>query len=229
MICLFVVLTPLVVELNFNSGSCTGSIPSEIGLLANLTMLGLKGEVDVLHDLFSSYSGLSGPIPSEIGKLSQLGKCRPSSSIGHPRGANLTNLYSQVSINLGENSLSGQIPTEIGQLLLLKECDLGLNLLDGTIPTEIAALTNLELLRLRGDAERGYERNRIEGTFPSALGNLVNLECFDAGGTLLTGTFPESFCASTSTSLFINLRCVGVSGVCSCCECDADDKCAALV
>lgn len=110
----------------------------------------------------------------------------------------------------------------------MKEFDLGLNLLSGSIPIEITALTNLELLRLRGFAEKGEERNSFRGTFPSSLGNLVRLECFDAGGTLLTGTFPASVCTNTTSQVFINIRCVGVSGRCSCCDCDAEDKCASL-
>jgi hypothetical protein len=130
---------------------------------------------------------------------------------------------------MGENNLSGQIPTEIGLLSLMEECDLGFNLLSGSIPTEITSLANLRLLRLRGFSEKGKERNSFGGTFPSRLGNLVNLECFDAGGTLLTGTVPESVCTNTTSEVLINLRCVGVSGVCSCCACDAEDSCASLV
>lgn len=68
------------VELNLNGVIGTGSIPSEIGLLANLTTLVLKGEVDVSPDSFSSNRGFSGSIPREIGKLSQLGKCRSAYS-----------------------------------------------------------------------------------------------------------------------------------------------------
>jgi hypothetical protein len=69
------------VELNLNGVVGTGSIPSEIGLLANLTTLVLKGEVDISLDSFSSNRGFSGSIPSEIGKLSQLGKFGPANSV----------------------------------------------------------------------------------------------------------------------------------------------------
>ena len=74
-LCAYVRWSP--VELNLNNAACIGSIPTEIGLLANLTTLGLKGDVDVSYDAFSSNRGFSGSIPSEIGKLSQLGKCHP--------------------------------------------------------------------------------------------------------------------------------------------------------
>jgi Leucine-rich repeat (LRR) protein len=131
------------------------------------------------------------------------------------------------SLNLGGNNLSGKIPSEIGQLTGLRKCDLGFNLLTGTIPTEIAALANLQSLRLRGIVgEVNNGRNEIMGTFPSGLGDLDKLTCFDASGTLLTGNIPESICVNTvNSTVFVNVRCVGIGSACSCCKCDAVDQC----
>ena len=124
--------------------------------------------------------------------------------------------------------MSQHIPTEMGQLIGLKECDLGFNLLTGSIPNEISALTNLEVLRVRGIAgEEG--RNEISGTFPAALGDLPNLKCFDATGTLMTGIVPEGICDNcydlSTPDVHANVQCAGVTA-CSCCVCDsASDQC----
>ena len=127
---------------------------------------------------------------------------------------------------MGGNKLSQHIPTEMGQLIGLKECDLGFNLLTGSIPNEISALTNLEVLRVRGIAgEEG--RNEISGTFPAALGDLPNLKCFDATGTLMTGIVPEGICDNDLSipNVHANVRCAGVTE-CSCCVCDSTaDEC----
>ena len=106
-----------------------GPIPSEIGLLTNLTYLNLF------------YNEVSGPIPPEIGNL-----------------VNLTYL------NLGYNELSGSIPSEIGNLLNLNYLILGNNHFSGTIPSEIGNLVNLESLDLT--------KNQLYGLIPEDICNL---------------------------------------------------------
>jgi hypothetical protein len=81
------------VELNLDGVLGSGSIPSEIGLLANLTQLGLQGQIGLGGNYDTIRQGFSGSIPSEIGMLSMLGTChKPSFScpISH---ADLTKLY----------------------------------------------------------------------------------------------------------------------------------------
>ena len=67
--------------------------------------------------------GLSGPIPPELGSLSNL-----------------------MWLNLSRNNLSGRIPPELGGLSRLERLYLGTNGLSGPIPPELGGLSNLEEL-----------------------------------------------------------------------------------
>ena len=67
-------------------------------------------------------------------------------------------------LHLGQNSLSGSIPTELGGLTLLY---LFTNSLFGTIPTEFGFLTGLTALWLY--------TNSLSGTIPSQCGLLTKL------------------------------------------------------
>ncbi len=99
----------------------TGStIPSEIGLLTQLTYL------DVYNNT------LSGSIPSEIGLLTRLSFLSFSSSFN----------------NENDRTTGSTIPSEIGLLTLLTDLRLFDNQLSGTIPSEIGLLTQLARLYL---------------------------------------------------------------------------------
>ena len=95
--------------------------------------------------------GLSGPIPPELGNLSNLQQ-----------------------LHLGSNDLSGPIPSELGTLSSSLEA-LGLcwNQLSGPIPPELGTLAHLEYLCLLG----GYH----SGPIPPELGDLANLEYLSLG------------------------------------------------
>ncbi len=85
-----------------------------------VTLWGVVYSVEDTYSLGLRNSGLTGPIPPEIG--------------------NLTNL---TYLNLGRNELTGSIPPEIGNLTNLTYLNLGYNQLTGSIPQEIGNLTNL--------------------------------------------------------------------------------------
>jgi hypothetical protein len=65
---------PLEVSLDLAGIVGKGTIPSEIGRLTRLTRLDLTGRFQITRDIFDSRKGLSGSIPTEIGKLFNLGK-----------------------------------------------------------------------------------------------------------------------------------------------------------
>ena len=109
----------------------SGSIPSDIGNLTNLTRLNLevnqfRGEIPIeivnlmnLTTLALQENQLIGSIPSDIGNLT-----------------NLTALY------LSDNLLTGEIPSEIGKLTNLMGLYLSNNQLTGEIPSEVCDLVN---------------------------------------------------------------------------------------
>ena len=127
---------------------------------------------------------MTGPIPSELGQL--------------------TNLY----LRLGSNALTGPIPSELGQLTNLWWLDLGSNALTGPIPSELGQLTNLHLLcsldnaltgpipselgQLTNLQELSLDDNALTGPIPPELGQLTNLVNLRLGNNQLTGCVPET-------------------------------------
>ena len=119
-----------VVQLLLYNNKMSGSIPSELGSLSNLTLLHLEA------------NQLSGSIPSELGNLSSLlslslGINQLSGSIPSELGS-LSNL---VLLALHGNDLSGSIPSELGKLSKLKALSLNGNQLSGCLPRTFKSLS----------------------------------------------------------------------------------------
>jgi Leucine-rich repeat (LRR) protein len=126
---------------------------------------------------------LTGPIPPELGDLSnltelQLYNNQLTGSIPPELGdlSNLTDLW------LGFNQLSGSVPAELGNLTNLIFLWLSSNQFTGTIPPELGDLSNLQYLFL--------DRNKLSGAIPVELGELTNLPVLDLGNNQLTGPIP---------------------------------------
>ena len=143
-------------------------------------------------DLDLSENQLSGEIPAQVGRLTDLaglslwgnqlqGEIPPTigslDNVTHLslwanqlRGAIPAELGDMASLEwvaLGINELTGEIPPELGNLANLSHVDFTLNQLSGTIPTELSNLTNLVWL--------GFWSNQLSGAIPPELGNLVKL------------------------------------------------------
>ncbi len=126
---------------------------------------------------------LTGPIPPEIGDLSDLRHLdlhgnRLAGSIPPELGrlARLQALY------LYKNSLVGGIPPALGDLSALQVLNLSNNPLRGSIPPALGNLGNLEWLRLAYD--------QLERSIPPALGNLKQLRRLDLSNNRLSGDIP---------------------------------------
>ncbi|PHU08497.1 hypothetical protein BC332_20357 [Capsicum chinense] len=122
-----------------------------------------------------SMNQLFGPIPPELGKLTNLVQQSDFSELG-----NLKNL---TDLRLSYNQLSGSIPITIGDLTELKILYLGLNNLSGPIPSELGKLKHLT------DLELSY--NQISGSIPITLGDLTELKIMYLALNNLSGPIPS--------------------------------------
>ena len=130
--------------------------------------------------------GLSGPIPPELGNLTDLTRLSLSSnSLTGPIPTELGSLTDLESLNLVGNDLTGPIPPELGELANLTRLSLYSNSLTGEIPLglgNLASLTELEL-----------SYNDLTGPIPPELGGLSSVESLWLIGNGLSGPIPESF------------------------------------
>jgi hypothetical protein len=146
----------------------SGSIPSSIGNLINLSFLSLTN------------NQLSGSIPLSVGKLVNLGGMELSSNkLSGSIPASIGNLSNLYELLLSNNQLSGSIPSSIGNPVNLVFLYLNNNQLSGTIPSELGNLINLSFLNL--------SHNKLSGKIPAGLANLPqSLYTFDLSYNLFT-------------------------------------------
>ncbi len=85
-------------------------------------------------------------------------------------------------LELGDNGLSGSIPSALGGLTYLRWIVLYANALTGAIPPELGNLANLEWLDLSS--------NQLSGTIPAGLGSLAKLNWLDLSANQLSGAIP---------------------------------------
>ncbi|XP_039161189.1 MDIS1-interacting receptor like kinase 2 [Eucalyptus grandis] len=204
-----------------NPCSFTGVACDDFGAIAhlNLSYLGLRGTLDGLDfSCLTTVNGFSGPIPSEIWRLTSLIKLGMSSNIlSGSIPSSIGNLTSLSFLNLFRNRLSGPIPSEIGRLIALTYLSfednnligpvpaslgnlsklihllLNENQLSGPIPSEIGRLTSLTELRL-------FE-NKLTGSIPASIGSLANLIQLDLGNNKFFGSLPYEFNKLTRLTL----------------------------
>ena len=169
-----------VLRLELMDNGLRGTLPTELGLLPDLTTL-----------VVESNPSLSGTVPTEIGALARLNSLSISNNtlISGTIPQQLTLLTSLRFLSLHSASLSGTLPatppTYLSKIMYLNAASNRLgghmlpahhmnaasfvsvhtNVLSGTIATQIGLLTSLK--------DRLYaQSNRLSGTLPSELGNL---------------------------------------------------------
>jgi leucine-rich repeat protein SHOC2 len=140
-----------VVELDLEEFGLTGAVPAEVGQLASLEVLDLRG-----NQLTS--------LPTEIGQLTSLRRLSLYDNQLTSVPAEIGQLRSLTQLNLSGNQLTS-LPAEIGQLTLLEQLSLRGNQLTG-LPAEIGQLTSLTYLNLSGN-----QLTRL----PAEIGQLISL------------------------------------------------------
>ena len=196
---------------NCSTGSETGSIPPEIGLLTNLTTLDLAcneltgdippeiGNLTSLTYIDLHYNQLTG-IPPEIGNLTSLTHLNLKMAVTGPHTGdaippemgNLTNL---IYLDLSDNELGCHNYNWLGDWQTdncNEHCD-DTDECTANIPLEIGNLTELTFLSLTD--------NHLSGEIPSSIGNLVNLERLSLWDNDLSGEIPESIGNLTNLNL----------------------------
>ena len=134
-------------------------------------------------ELYLSQNQLTGPIPPELGNLSNLQWLSLwGNQLTGPIPAELGNLSNLQGLYLWENQLTGPVPPELGNLSNLQWLSLWGNQLTGPIPAELGNLSNLQVLSL--------SVNQLTGTIPAGLGSLTSLTGLALGGNDLTGPIP---------------------------------------
>ncbi|XP_062188902.1 MDIS1-interacting receptor like kinase 2-like [Phragmites australis] len=105
----------------------------------------------------------------------------------------IASLHELSYLDLGRNWLHGQIPSEMGNMGHLIALGLAFNNLTGCIPASLGNLTMLAVLILH--------QNMLTGPIPEELAKLTALEALDLGSSLLSGQIPDSLGNLTKLSI----------------------------
>ncbi|OIT01973.1 PREDICTED: probable inactive receptor kinase At5g10020 [Nicotiana attenuata] len=167
-------------SLNFGNNSLEGNLPPSLGTYPRLVTLDL------------SANKLGGPIPPTLFTSMTLMNLNMSgnqlSGLIPIEGSHSSELLLQPtypaleSLDLSENSLTGNLSSGIGNLGRLQVLNLAKNQLSGMLPTELGKLRSLEFLDV--------SKNNFTGRIPENLSS--NLRVFNVSYNDLSGTVPIS-------------------------------------
>ena len=120
------------------------------------------GNLLMLEHLWLPYNSLQGPIPRELGLLSEVRSIRLQHNQLTDRIPSILNNLNQLEVlDLGYNQLLGQLSNELGSRRSLRDLSMAGNQFSGEIPTRLRRLSALENLEL--------EYNMLTATDPDLL------------------------------------------------------------
>lgn len=142
-----------------------------------------------------SYNNLSGNLPKDLDKLTELKYLKfEGNYLSGPIPPSLGNLKKVETIWLFKNQLSGAIPKELAGCKALQELALGQNQLTGVIPAEIGQLSSLKAFYVNN--------NKLEGDVPVTLAHSKSLHTLYLNENNFT-SLPQFI--KPATSYFFNL------------------------
>ena len=172
--------------LRLEQNDMAGTIPSNIGKLNEMIHINLGG------NWFSS------TIPSSLSQLPELIYLFLSDNyFTGTLPESLSQLHETLQdLDVGDNDLSGSVPSSLGLLSKLNTLSVRFNKFTGPVPSALSAMSRLRILQLNGNFLSGS----LDGLFSSEV-NLTQLQVFDASDNALTGSLPPF--------LFVNLPQLG--------------------
>ncbi|XP_077233663.1 receptor-like protein EIX2 [Tasmannia lanceolata] len=197
--------------LSLSDNLFNGSIPMSLGKLKRLKILDLArnqlvgnipeslGNCSHMVALHLESNYLSGEIPKSICHLTRLISIHLSNNSLSGEFPPLVSSVNLTLLDIGENKLSGSIPTWVGErlssLLILR---LRSNKFNGIVPPQLSYLHSLQVLDLANNSLSGpipssidISGNSLSGEIPNSLTKLSGLLLLNLSGNHLTGIIPE--------------------------------------
>jgi hypothetical protein len=205
-------------HLDLTNSKFEGTLPEFLGDMSSLEFLSGSDIANrcgnaLLSSCDSSSVSFSGSIPTTVGLLTKLSKCRFHFDLRGNAPWNEALLAHEprartVHFEFLHSGLSGPIPSELAKCSRLETIVLGSSSITGSLPSELGSLSSLRNLDVR--------ETSITGSVPAEFAMLLNLEVLDVRGTPMTGSLPSGICDSgSSTMVFAE---PGALSGCSCCE-----------
>ncbi|KAL0451898.1 UNVERIFIED_CONTAM: Receptor-like protein 9a [Sesamum latifolium] len=171
----------------------TSDVQEEIEFISKSRLESYKGNIlYYISGIDLSMNRLTGPIPTELGKLSSIHTLNLShNSLTGVIPTTFSNLHEIQSLDLSHNKLSGEIPTELINLNFLSVFSVAYNNLSGKIPDRKAQFATFE--------DSSYEGNPLLRGPPLEKGRTRAVELPSAQPTadfVENDPFKESFCWS---------------------------------
>ncbi|OIV97828.1 hypothetical protein TanjilG_12585 [Lupinus angustifolius] len=181
-------------ELEFSENSLTGEFPAEIGNLQKLWQLAFYN------------NSFTGKLPIGLRNLTNLENFDGSKNNLEGDLSELRFLNNLVTLQLFENSFSGEIPIEFGEFKKLVNVSLYRNMLTGPIPEKIGSWAEFNFIDVSENLLTGsippymcskgnmqallMLQNKLSGEIPSTYGNCLTLKRFRVNNNSLSGVVP---------------------------------------
>ncbi|KAF5957502.1 hypothetical protein HYC85_004727 [Camellia sinensis] len=194
-------------ELDLSNNNLTGTIPSGLLLLKNLTIVylyknHLSGPIPQpiealkMEEFDLSENNLTGTIPDDFGTLTELSVLSLfSNQLSGEIPESISRLPSLRYLTLSSNNLSGTLPPDLGQYSILQGFEVAQNHFTGKVPEYLCA--NGGLIGIVA-----YDNN-LSGELPNSLGNCSSLLIVRVNGNRLSGSISAGLWTSTDLTLLM--------------------------